>query len=70
MSKVLNMTFALPGNKTHTLSLSDPKENLTMTSVMAVMNTVIAKQAILANNVPVEAFKDAHIKETTIIPLA
>lgn len=48
MTQVLQLTFANADNKTMTLSIADPKSNLSEAEVNAAMQTII-DQAIFAN---------------------
>lgn len=70
MSKKLQMAFTLDTGKTLTYSLSDPKDGLTMAEVQAVMNNMIAKQAVVSANGTATAIKEALIKSTEEIALA
>jgi hypothetical protein len=70
MSKVLKMVFNLEGAKTLTYSLADPKDGLTKAAVEAVMNNMIAKQAVVVNGIYPQSIKEAVIKSTEEIALA
>ena len=70
MSKVLKMVFNLEGAKTLTYSLADPKDGLTKTAVEAVMNNMIAKQAVVVDGIYPQSIKEAVIKSTEEIALA
>lgn len=70
MSKVLKMVFNLEGAKTLTYSLADPKDGLTKAAVEAVMNNMIAKQAVVVDGIYPQSIKEAVIKSTEEIALA
>jgi len=70
MSKVLKMVFNLEGAKTLTYSLADPKDGLTKAAVEAVMNNMIAKQAVVVDGIYPQSIKEAVIRSTEEIALA
>lgn len=70
MKRVLKIMLNLPGGKTLTYSLEDPKAGLTNAEVETLMNDMITRSAILVNNVEPESFKKAYIYETNTVDLA
>ena len=64
------MTFQLEGTKTLTYTLASPKETLTRADVEAVMNTMIARKAVLSNGISPTAIKAIVVKSTEEVALA
>lgn len=64
-TQVLKMVFATPLNKQVTLSLNNPKDNLTAAEVQAVMDTIIAKNIFMTSNGKLTAKVSARIIDTT-----
>lgn len=72
MTNVLKMVFTnTSGSKSTTWNLTDPKEGVTQSQVVAVMNTCIDKAIPLVNNYPDNVMiKDAYIYQTEKVELA
>lgn len=66
----LKMVFSLDNSKTHTLSIKDPKQNLTLSEVTDVAETMLSKEAIIVGGSPIAALSDSYIQTTTITALA
>ncbi|MDI6869304.1 MAG: DUF2922 domain-containing protein [Coprothermobacterota bacterium] len=65
----LKMVFTTQGGGTHTISLRDPKSNLTSTEVAQVMQNIISRNIILASTGELTGIKEAYISGTTITGL-
>ncbi|MDI6867959.1 MAG: DUF2922 domain-containing protein [Coprothermobacterota bacterium] len=65
----LKMVFTTQGGGTHTISLRDPKSNLTSTEVAQVMQNIISRNIILASSGELTGIKEAYISGTTITGL-
>lgn len=70
MTEVLKIMMNLPGGKTLTWSIADPKSGLTKTEVETLINDMITRSAILVNDVEPESFKDAYVYQTNKVDLA
>ncbi|MCR4434097.1 MAG: DUF2922 domain-containing protein [Caldiserica bacterium] len=65
----LKLVFTTQGGGTHTISLRDPKANLTSQEVSQVMQNIIQRNIILANTGELSGIKEAYISGTTVTPL-
>jgi uncharacterized protein YceH (UPF0502 family) len=63
------MVFTTQGGGTHTISLRDPKSNLTSTEVSQVMQNIISRNIILSNSGELTGIKEAYISGTTVTQL-
>ncbi len=63
MAKTLNMRFTLDNGRTTTMSVANPKEDLTRAQVEPVMQNVIDKAAITVSNALPAEIKAAVIRE-------
>ena len=63
MAKTLNMKFTLENNKTTTLALAQPKDDLACEDVEPVMQSIIDKQAIRVKEANATGIKSAVIRE-------
>lgn len=63
MAKTLNMRFTLENGKTTTVSLAQPKDDLTRANVEPVMQAVVDKQAIRVKEATATGIKGAVIRE-------
>ncbi len=63
MAKTLNMKFTLENNKTTTLALAQPKDDLAREDVEPVMQSIIDKQAIRVKEANATGIKSAVIRE-------
>ena len=68
--KTLHMVFNAEGKKELTVSLTDPKENLTKAEVETVMHDIITKNAIIKNGASMLSVKRSFIREVTETELA
>ena len=63
MAKTLNMRFTLEDGKTTTMSLAQPKEDLSRDDVAPVMQAIIDKQVIRVKEANATEIKSAVIRE-------
>ena len=66
MKKTLEIEFKLDNDKTKTISLSDPKDDLTLASVETWASNVVAKQAFIINGAFPTALKGASIRTVDV----
>ena len=64
MKSVLKMVLSLPGNKTVTYSLADPKDGIGKAEVEAVLDEMVTKRAVVVNGDFATAVKEAYIQKT------
>lgn len=69
MKRVLKMSFAMQGGKSLTMSLEDPKANLTRAEVMTAMNAIVDGSVITYNGLDVVNADKAYIYETNTVEL-
>jgi len=62
----LKLVFTTGEGGTHTISLRDPKSNLTSTQVSQVMQNLISRNIILASSGELTGIKEAYISGTTV----
>jgi hypothetical protein len=62
MTKTLEMVFKNQGGTNVTISVLDPKEGLTMATVKAVMNSIIAKNIFSTKNGDLTFASEARIR--------
>lgn len=71
--QVLKMVFGVElsdgDKKSRTVSLEDPKTDLSADDVKAFMNKAIAKSAILISGEPATSIKEAFVEVTTKTPI-
>ncbi|MDF2635283.1 MAG: hypothetical protein K0R78_2157 [Pelosinus sp.] len=69
MTKTLEMVFRSEGGKDVTLSIADPKENLTLAEVRTVMEDIIAKQVFESKTGNLSQIVEARInsKDTAVL---
>jgi hypothetical protein len=60
-TKVLRLTFSTTGGKTFTISVANPKEDLTKAEVEAVMETIISKNIFLTSGGELSLKRDAKV---------
>jgi hypothetical protein len=71
MSRKLNMIFTTTEGKNATISLANPREDLTRDEVMSAMEQIVAKDLFLTSgSVHLTKASDAVIKVTEEIALA
>ena len=61
----LKMVFKLDNDKTHTLSIADPKSNLTLSEVTEVAETLLSKEAIIVGGSPIASLTSQYIETVT-----
>ncbi|WIW70720.1 DUF2922 domain-containing protein [Anaerosinus gibii] len=64
MAKTLEMVFKTEADKELSISLAEPRDNLTRSEVESVMNQLIAKNAIASTNGKLAAVADVKIRTT------
>jgi len=64
VKSVLKMVFSLPGNRTVTYSLADPKDGLGKAEVQTVLGEMMEKRAVIVNGEFATAAKEAYIQKT------
>ena len=69
-TNTLKIVFELDDEKTHTLSLKDPRDGLTKTQVNTFANLVIDKEAISKNNALPTKLKEAYIQKSERLELS
>ena len=62
MKETLLIEFQLENNKKTTISIPDPRTDVTKADVATAAEEIVNKQAILSAGVPVVAFKRAYIR--------
>lgn len=62
MASTLKMVFALTDQANITLSLAEPKEDLTKTQVQTVTNKIITDQMLLKDGAHPTRLKEAYIE--------
>jgi uncharacterized protein YceH (UPF0502 family) len=62
----LKLVFTTSEGGTHTISLRDPKSNLTSTQVSQVMQNLISRNIILASSGELTGIKEAYLSGTTV----
>lgn len=70
MTKTLKMVFDLGNNKSFTLKLLDPREDLTAGDVRTVMQECIDKNVFLVNDTLPVGIKNVIVNNTEDIELA
>lgn len=70
MTKKLAMVFTLSTGKSLTVTLADPKADLTKSAVETVMNEIIAKQVFVNKTGTLAAIKGVNISTTESVALA
>lgn len=71
MSKVLELVFKDEKGKAKTISISEPRENVTKTEAVAAMNAVIAAKALQGTSGQLATIgEDPRMRTTTVEPLA
>ncbi|KYG91946.1 MULTISPECIES: DUF2922 domain-containing protein [Metasolibacillus] len=66
MTNTLQLIFQLADEKTLTLSVAQPKANLTDAEVVAAMQTIIEQNVFMRDNVTIVAKKAARIVSRTV----
>jgi len=69
-TSTLKVVFELNDGNSHTVSLKDPKNNITLSEVTSFANLCITKSAIMKNNSAIANFEDAYIQRTERVDLA
>jgi len=68
--KQLRMTLALSTGKNHTVSLMDPKDDLTKAAVETCLQDIIAKKAIMLGEAYPVSIKDISVQTVDSAQLA
>lgn len=68
-TKVLELIFINASGKKTTISLNDPRENLTALEVEKAMETILAKNVFTSNSGDFAALSSARIVSRTVSPL-
>ena len=70
MKRTLEIEFLLDNAKTKTLSLTDPKDDISATAVQNWAENVVAKKALLFGGAFPVAYKGASIRKVDVEELA
>jgi len=62
----LRLVFLTETGDTHTISLKDPKSNLTSTEVSQVMQNIISRDIILSSGGALTGIKEAYVEGVTV----
>lgn len=62
MKETLLIEFAVENGKNTTISIPDPREDVTKADVVTVADEIVAKKAVLSARNPVSAFKRAYVR--------
>ena len=62
MKETLLIEFAVENGKNTTISIPDPRTDVTRADVSAAADEIVAKKAILSAGNPVSAFKRAYVR--------
>lgn len=65
----LKLVFNTQGGGTHTISLRDPRANLTSQEVAQVMQNIVQRNIILTGTGELTGIKEAYISGTTVTQL-
>ena len=63
MEKTLSISFNLADGKSTTISVKEPKPNLTEQEVKSAVSTILAQQAFAKDGVPYASVKSAKLIE-------
>ena len=66
----LKMVFDMSNGKSNTVSLKDPKTNLSMSEVSTFANLCVTKNAFKKNNATVVNMEDAYIQRNERVELS
>lgn len=69
MSKTLEMTFRTDMGKEVVMSVANPKDNLTLATVSAVMQTIISKNIFSTKSGSLTQIVDAKIRQLDVAAL-
>lgn len=64
----LQMVFYTDGDRNHTVTINEPKENLVDADVKLLMDTIISNAALESNYGKITAIKSAAIITRTVVP--
>ena len=62
MKETLLIEFAVENGKNTTISIPDPRTDVTKADVSAAAEEIVAKKAVLSDGNPVSAFKRAYVR--------
>lgn len=70
MTKVLELTFVLSNEKSFTLTIANPKPNVTNAEIDAAMTAIVASNYYNAKGVTIIGKKQARFVERTVTDVA
>lgn len=70
MTRTLEMVFRAANGREVTISLADPREDLTLTDVTAVMTDIIARNIFITTSGELKDIVDARIRTRETVSLA
>ena len=62
MKETLLIEFTVENGKNTTLSIPDPREDVTKADVVTAAEEIVDKKAVLSTGNPVKAFKRAYVR--------
>ena len=62
MKETLLIEFAVENGKNTTISIPDPREDVTKADVATAAEEIVAKKAVLSTGNPVNGFKRAYVR--------
>ncbi|EHQ88937.1 DUF2922 domain-containing protein [Desulfosporosinus youngiae] len=65
-NKILKLSFTTAGGKTFTLSIPNPREDLSQAEILTVMNKLITKDILITTSGTITGAKDAKVIDTVI----
>ncbi|SHH95439.1 DUF2922 domain-containing protein [Desulfosporosinus lacus] len=65
-NKILKLSFATAGGKTFTLSIPNPREDLSQAEILTIMNNLITKDILITTSGAITGVKDAKVIDTVI----
>ena len=63
-NKVLRLSFATTDNKAFTISIADPREDITQAEVLAAMDTVLNENIFLTSSGALTGIRDVKVIDT------
>ena len=67
MSKTLDMVFTDAAAKPKTISLANPRDNITKAEVAAVMSDIIAKKTFITTNGDLVGIRDVKLRTVEVL---
>ncbi len=65
-NKILRLSFSTAGGKTFTLSIPDPREDLSQAEILAVMDRMIEGDILMTTSGAITGVKDIKVVSTVI----